>query len=130
VGSIVIDDSRRPIIVVRFDGLVSDAEFERYLGELEAQLEPGQRVCTILDARLAGRAPPRQRKLQADWLARNAGRLRESSVGSVFVITSALVRGVLTAIMWLQPMPVPHAVVATMDEAERWAESRLAAAGS
>ncbi len=130
MGSIVVDDSRRPILVVRFEGLVSDAEFETYLGDMEAQLKPGERVCTILDARVAGRAPPRQRKMQADWLARNAARLRQCSVGSVFVITSPLVRGVLTAILWLQPMPVAHAVVATMEEAERWANARLAEAKS
>jgi hypothetical protein len=39
------------------------------------------------------------------------------------------VRGVLTAILWLQNLPTAHTVVGSIDEAARWAAERLRAAG-
>ena len=45
--------------------------------------------------------------------------------GYAFVIDSAVVRGILTAILWLAPMPAPHVVVSTVEEGERWLREKL-----
>lgn len=45
---------------------------------------------------------------------------------SAFVLASPLVRGLLTAILWISPMPAPHEIVATVAEAEAWLNERLA----
>ncbi|MES1178073.1 MAG: hypothetical protein ABUL62_27365 [Myxococcales bacterium] len=47
--------------------------------------------------------------------------MRAYSAGSAFAIDSPLVRGGLTAIAWLQSLPSPFIVVATLAEAEGWA---------
>lgn len=84
---------------------------------------------TILDARRAVRNPATQRKKQAEWIERHTEQLRKYSLGTAFIINSPLVRGVLTAILWVRPLPTQHTVVSTMEEAEAWVQQQLAAAG-
>jgi hypothetical protein len=129
VSAPTIDTSRHPIVVVRFSGYISEPEFDVYLASMTQLISRSERTLTILDARRAIRNPPSQRKKQADWLKANEQRLRQYSLGTAFVITSPFVRGVLTAILWLQPLPNDHTVVSTMAEAEDWAAAKLRAAG-
>lgn len=129
MSAVVFDDSSWPVIIVRFPPSCTDAEFDAYLDGLKSRLLRGDRTCTIMDAREAGLFPPVQRKRQADWLATNRALLLKAQVGTAFVITNPVVRGVLTAITWIQPMPSEHTVVATMAEAERWAWAQLRKAG-
>ncbi len=124
-----IDTSRHPIVTVRFSGYISEPEFDQYLAAMTNVINRYEKTLTILDARRAIRNPASQRKKQAEWLKTHEERLRQQSLGTVFVITSPFVRGVLTAILWLQPLPNEYAVVATLEEAEAWAARQLAAAG-
>lgn len=127
--SIVIDDQRRPIIVVTFDGAATDAEFDDYLRDMKARvLDRREKTVTILDARRSTGTTAAQRRKQAEWLRENDAALRSYSLGTAFVITSPIVRGVLTAILWMQPMPAPHSIVATLTEAEAWAQGLAKAA--
>jgi hypothetical protein len=125
MGSIHIDDSGFPIVRVTFTGSVSNEEFDEYLAGMSRMIGRRQPNVTILDARHSARTPAVQRKKQADWIKQHEAELRRYSCGTAFVITSALIRGVLTAILWLQPMPQAHTVVGSLDEAERWARAQL-----
>jgi hypothetical protein len=128
--AIHIDASRHPIVVVTFVGAATDAEFQDYLASMENMMVMRRGTnCTILDATRAGNTPALQRRMQADWLKRNEELLRKHSAGTAFVINSPLVRGLLTAILWMSPMATPHTVVASLDEAERWAAAQLRARG-
>jgi hypothetical protein len=121
-----VDVSRAPIVVVRFERSWTEGEFDAYLEAMEtAVLSRREPTVTILDARDAMATPATQRRKQAAWLQKNEAVLRRYSLGTAFVITSPVVRGILTAILWIQPMPAPHVVVATPPEAERWATARL-----
>jgi hypothetical protein len=125
--SIQIVDTFRPVFVVHFSGIASDEEFGRYLGALTEQLEtPGKKI-TILDARFAGRSPSGQRKQQAAWIKANETKLQQKSLGTVFVIDSPMVRAVLSAILWLQPMPTAHTICRTLEEAVAWSSAKLQA---
>jgi len=125
MGSIHVNDSGFPLIVVTFEGAVEDHEFDRYLARLDTLWQRQTRSVIVLDATHAARTPATQRQKQAEWLKENHALLRAYSAGTAFVIDSPLVRGGLTAILWLQPLPTPHVVVATLAEAERWARARL-----
>jgi hypothetical protein len=126
VASITIDDSRHPLVLVTFVGGATDAEFQDYLDRMEKLVVLRRETnCTILDATRAGDTPAKQRRMQSEWLKRNETLLAKYSAGTAFVITSPLVRGLLTAILWVSPMAAPHTVVATVDEAEAWAIARL-----
>jgi hypothetical protein len=130
MGSIRVDDSRFPLVVTTFDGPVSDAEFEDYLqATTKKTLARQTRNVVIVDASGATRPPASQRKRQAEWLNENQALLKQYNLGTVFVISSALIRGGLTAIFWLAPMPSPTTVLATYSQAVAWAFERLRAAG-
>jgi hypothetical protein len=59
----------------------------------------------------------------------NKAQTKANTLGCVFVLDSVFSRGALTAILWLQPMPCPHAVVSNMDAALEKASQWLAAEG-
>lgn len=118
-----------PIFMVHYEGLLPDDGFRDYLAQVERTLygPEGKKRVLIHDARAAGPSPPTQRKMQAEWLKKHDARLREITLGSVFVIDSTLVRGILTAILWLQPLPMPHEVCSSVEEGLDWALKRLEA---
>ncbi len=125
MGFIEIDEKRFPLVLVTFEGSVPNDQFEQYLRGMDRMLSRRQPNVTILDATRSDRSPAVQRKMQADWIKTNREALEQYSCGTAFVISSPLVRGVLTAILWMQPLPQGYTVVATLAEAEDWAVGRL-----
>ena len=123
--AIEIDDSRWPMVLVTFTGVAPEPEFDDYLRRMSQYLARKQTIVTVLDASKSGATPATQRRKQAEWMRENDAALRRHSAGTAFVISSAVVRGVLTAILWMQPIPQEHVVVATMPEALRWAREQL-----
>ncbi len=128
--SIAIDTSRPSLVVIRFDGVVDDEAFDRYLKDIH---EIGQRrgradfYALIIDGRGGGRPTPAQRHRQTEFIKLHHEVLTARCVGAAFVITSAVARGVLTALLWVQPLPYEHVVVGSVDDAENWCGHRLAA---
>jgi hypothetical protein len=64
--------------------------------------------------------------MQAGWMKRHEVETRRGTAGIAFVIPSALVRGALTAILWLQPLACPHFVTANFEDGFRSAHQKLA----
>ena len=120
-----LDQSRAPLYVVTFEGTATDAEFDKYLATMTLVVERQRKYGMIMDAMRSERPTSRQRKLQSEWLKDQDANLRAYSAGTAFVIGSALVRGGLTAIFWLQPPSVPTTVVSTLAEAESWVTQRM-----
>jgi hypothetical protein len=129
MGTYRFDDSRYPLVVVTFLGGLTDEAFDEYLRQMSGLLTRRSKNVTLLDARDAESPSAKQRQKQAEWLKANREALKEYSLGTAFVISSAMVRGALTAILWMTPMPAAHAVVGTFDEGERWAYDQLMKAG-
>lgn len=129
MGRFAIEQQRWPLVVVTYDGGIDDAAFEAHLSEYQSVLDRGQRYAAVFDATRAAVPPPRQRHLQAKFMDRHRATLARLCVGGGFAISSSLVRGAMTAILWLAPMPFEHVVVSTRGEAERWALERLRRAG-
>lgn len=122
-----------PLVVVSFIGQPSDQAFAEYLGILERNLHDtlsrGLKTAILVDTTL-GPLPvsTKQRQLQADWLGRLHQTLRAGCAGTGFVVQSPVVRGVMTAVMWMQELPHPYAICATYQRAESWCIQRLAEA--
>lgn len=129
MGEYQFDDSHHPLVVVRFLGVLTDDQFAQYLDDLTRNLERRQKTVVILDARRSGATPAAQRRMQADWLKEYEPLLRQYTLGTAFVISSRVVRGILTAILWVQPLPSEHVVVSTLAEALAWASERFAEHG-
>jgi hypothetical protein len=116
-----------PFIVVTHVGVATDAEFANHLAAVEANMygaRAGRRI-VIHDATWSGPTSAMQRRMQADWLKKHEDQLRKLTIASVFVIPSTFVRGVLTAILWLQPLPTEHHVSSCLSDALEWSEKRL-----
>jgi len=126
MGSIQFDDQEAGILKITFEGMADTRQFADYLETVSRRLAQQRPYIVVLDARYAERTPAMQRKMQADWIASHRPELEQYCAGTVFVISSPLVRGALTAILWLQPLPSPHIVVGTLPAALDWARARVA----
>jgi hypothetical protein len=125
-----VDHSRLPLVVIRFEGAPSDDEFVRYLDDVAREVFALDRPHgMVIDAARMTSMSAKQRRMQADWMEKHDASVRRNSVGNAMVITSPLIRGALTAILWIRPMPGEHVVVSTFAEAERWIIEKLRARG-
>lgn len=123
-----IDERHWPLVVYRFRGNVTLPELEAYLkrqDELLARQQPTASVVLTEDVKLWDTPVLRR---QAEWIKQNQDLLRRYSLGAALVIDSPIVRGMLRAILWIQPMPQPHTVSATVEGALAWLRERVARA--
>ena len=122
---IEFDDSGFPLVVARFRGPATDAEVDAYLARLERPLIRGESYVAIIDGTHAAPGTPVQRRAMAEWMRSRAKLIQTHVLGAAIVAPSSLIRGALTAIFWIQPLPCPHRITSTMEEAERWALGQL-----
>lgn len=118
-----------PITCVRPIGHPSDQELTESLQQItetiEADKRAGLKRVMIVDMRQAGALSANQRKVASAWMKQNLQLYTPFALGCVFVINSPIVRGVLTALLWLTPLELAYEVVGDIDEATRWAIARL-----
>ncbi len=122
-------DENGPLITFAFRDHVSDREFDEYLAFYDRLVARNEPWVSLFDAREVRPLESKQVWRQADWIKRNAAALRKLNLGIAFVIPSPVIRGVLKAILWLQPLPQPHVVVANMSAGYGWCELQLKAGG-
>jgi hypothetical protein len=125
---ISIDADRWPLVIYRFSGEVSLPQLEKYLqkqDELLARHQPTGSLGLAEDMKMW---EPALLKRQAAWIKQNEPLLRKYSVGAALVMPSPVVRGMLKAILWMQPMPQPHTVCSNTGDALGWLGARFAEA--
>jgi hypothetical protein len=116
-----------PLIYVTFQGSSDGPLFERYLEDLTraVRLHSGPRVI-VMDATACSYVSASARKKQADWMRAHEQETREFTLGIAFILPSSLLRGALTAILWLQPLTCPSAIVkdasAAVTRCQSWLE--------
>ena len=122
-----------PIIIRQVSGVMSDEEMQAQLDATASELRradvAGLKTVTIIDLSQAAAATATQREMQSDWLARHDEELRRVSLGTAFVVRSQIVRGGLTAIFWLRPLPLDYTITTSLDAALEWAIDRLRVRG-
>jgi hypothetical protein len=129
---ILFDESAFPLVAVSFDGTSTDAEIDALIGLFDRctarSLRTRRRVAFVFDARKAHVVTAAQRRRVGEWMMQNDASSRATCAGFAFVIPSAIVRGALTAILWIAPMPAPHRVVADIGEGLAFAREQLGTA--
>jgi hypothetical protein len=130
--AVVIDRRALPIVFATWTGApdlaLIDAYFAAQIDLSIEQRSSGRRMVIVSDCRAMGRASPLARKRIADHTAAQRELFGATMLGSCTVFSSALVRGVLTALAWLDPdLRVPS--FATLDAALAWATKEITAAG-
>ncbi len=125
-GTIEIDDSRWPLMWVRFMGAPTDEEFQGYLDTYDTILLRGQRYVILLSTDPdMPMTKPRHAKMQAAWLKERAPELTRLCMGCAFSLPAPVARGVLRAILGIQRLPMPYEVFRDDASAIAWCEEAL-----
>ena len=127
--SITFDDAHWPLLISRFQGTATDAEYEAYLARATSYLQRGELYVTVTDMSQYPMPPAAHRQRQAEWLKEHERRMCEHLLGCALVVTSPLVRLALSAVFHIQPMPTPYIIVPDMASGAKWAADRLENAG-
>jgi hypothetical protein len=130
MGAPHYDTSRWPLVVVTPAGeQMTDAEFASYLDWMDKLFLRGGQFAVLLDSR---RAPPlaaKRRQIIGQRhkaiVERHPGRL----VAFAFIISSAMQRGIFTAILWITRSSDTTRVFSSLSEGEAWLISQLRRAG-
>ncbi|MBO6938444.1 MAG: hypothetical protein JJ863_25980 [Deltaproteobacteria bacterium] len=119
------------LVLVRFVGGDTDEELRALLDSLQRIVtEPALLPVFVFDVSRGVVPPARQRQMMGEWLRRYSGAIRRGCVGSAYVLPNPGLRGMLTAILWIAPHPVPHLVCKTAAEGKAWARQQLALTSS
>lgn len=112
---VVFDTSAYPFVRIRF-GRFGDMEFDGFLAEMEELIKrPAPRVL-LVDTTYSSIPTQAQRRRLTQWFSLHRARLKGEVTGIAFVVPSAVMRGVLTAMFWIQPFPAPYLFVRNMAE--------------
>lgn len=130
--SVVLDLRTLPIAFATWKGVpdpdLVDAYFAAQTQQSLLLRGRGQKMLIVSDCREMGRATPITRQRIAEHTTAQRELYGQTILASCTVFSSALVRGVLTALGWLDPgMRVP--TFATLEAALEWASVMLLGAG-
>jgi hypothetical protein len=126
--SIVFDRDRWPLLVIRWNGTFTNAEFAEAIVVLERFLGGNEVFGVVNDLSALSTIPDaKQRKRLAEHLRLYEKAYTRRIAGWANVITSPIIRGVVTALSWWNPLNHPHVNMGTATEAEAWVLERLGA---
>ncbi len=125
---ISVDLARWPLVVYRFANEVTLSQLEAYLARQEEMLLRRERSASVVIVESLRMWETAVVRRQAAWIKEHEDELRRASLGVALVMTSPLARGMLKAVLWIQPMPQPHKICSTVEEALEWVRARFAEA--
>jgi hypothetical protein len=114
---ITIDKSRFPLVVQTMCEGYDRADIEYMFREYDALLQGTQRYALVIHFPLSVAVlRAAERKMIADWWIPRRVRIAEMNVMYAMVLESALLRGALTALLWMVEPGNPHKVTASVEE--------------
>jgi hypothetical protein len=128
-SNITFDDSLWPLLVVRFSGMPTNQQFEEYMARRGSYLARNQKHALIYDTVRFSVLTSEQRQRQIDWLKEHKELMRKLSLGSALIITSPVVRLLLSGILHFSQAATPYHAARSLPDAANWCAGRLAGAG-
>ncbi len=119
------NDDQWPVCVDRMSGQGTDADIRAYNEQRETRLAREQLHVQVIDATRGATLNGDLRRTIADFNAKNSAAQQRWVAGLALIGDSAIVRGILHAIYWVEPPPYPYAIFAERGEALAWALARL-----
>lgn len=120
------DDGQWPIYRVTMGPIdLDDREFATFMATLDGLFERGQRFGVLLDVRQAPVLSAKRRQAVGEHAKATFERFPGRCVGIAVVLSSALQRGVFTAIHWFLRGTHPSRSFATVSEAQAWLAAEL-----
>jgi hypothetical protein len=129
LGSIQINTQRWPLIIVSFEGIPTQKEFDAYLDTMLGILNKQEKHGYVIDATRGGVLPRELRHQQGVWLKKYRDITTTYSLCTAIVLKSSALRFVLATIYLIQPPVVPTENFATLEEGIAWVEKNLKNAG-
>ena len=126
----IYDMSGWPLCRVSWPLTMDDGELDAHWHYLDTLLLKGEPFAVLIDAREAARPSSRQRQTMGRRTAQNFQRYPLGITGIALVLSSAIERGVLTAINWLSGPAYPTRVFSTPEEAAIWLHGTMRARGA
>ena len=127
---IVIDKSRFPLVVHTMQQGYGRPDLEHMFREYDLLLNGKDRYAIVIHFPLnAEMLLAADRKLIADWWIPRRQRVAAMNVMYAMVLESGLLRGGLTALLWLIQPGNPHKVTASLEEGKVLAVEALVRAG-
>src|SRR4051794_1438078 len=102
---------------------LTDAAMDGILDELRENLRGHEPYAIVFDMTHADVPDALQRRKLVDHMAANADAIKRLVRGLAVVVPSPIFRGIITALFWLAPPEVPHAMFAMKHDAFAWAEA-------
>jgi hypothetical protein len=128
-SNITFDDSLWPLLIVRFSGTPTNQQFEEYMARRGSYLARNQKHALIYDTVRFSVLTPEQRQRQINWLKERKELLQKLSLGSALIITSPMVRLLLSGILHFSQTGTPYHAARSLPDAASWCAGRLASAG-
>lgn len=124
------DDSLWPLLLIHYEGAVTNQQVAEALARRTRYLDRRESCVVIHDMSHASEwAPIEQRRMQAEWLKTHDAQLRQWVQSVAFVTNSVAMRLMVSLIIRLKPLVMPHQVFARLPEAALWSAALMQQAG-
>jgi hypothetical protein len=125
------DDSDWPLFRVFLPAVdLSDEVFLAFVDRLDRLPLRGNKFAVLLDVRSAPPLSAKRRQLLSERGNASYERYPGAMVGMAVVMSSAIQRGIFTAIHWMMRQPRQVRAFASIGEAEAWLDARLRESGA
>ncbi|MCA9633418.1 MAG: hypothetical protein KC766_37470 [Myxococcales bacterium] len=121
------DESEWPILRVIFDVSLTPEEVDEYLARCAEMLARRERMALLIDARKAEIPDAKTRARFVDFFETQRPRTRRYIAGMAVVLQTAMGRGVVTAITWIESPTFPVKSFEHASEARMWLKDLLGA---
>lgn len=127
--SLTFDERRFPLVEIRFEAPVTDADIDRFCVKMRELANGGRPYASVFDAAGVMSLPASQRQKMVAISKELEEQSRRVVVVACLAFDNALARGVVTAVNWFSPPPFEQRFFSNLDAARRFAISRLAERG-
>lgn len=122
-----LDNTAFPRVKITLRGAMALRDAEAMTAAIQERVFARKTAYTLMvDATHAGVPGADVRRHFADFSTQNRAHTKRYCKGEAYVMPNALVRGALTAVMWLSPFEHPHKVFGTVNEARTWLDAQAA----
>lgn len=127
MARIVIDDSRKPLIVIHYPKEFTIEELHASYLEMEQRVMSSHTVWGLVSDTGGSTPSAAMRSVMAEWINKQKVELKKYCVGNGIILSSAVQRGVFMALNWAMKssMPVETRPFPDMASAEAWVRGRL-----